>query len=136
MRIYLGLIVICLASCSESTEQSTPLEVKTVETTSPSKKDSDSKTTVQTTPAKVGKQSKLIAKPIYDAAAGWGYDIFEGDKLVVHQPHIPAIQGNYGFENADEALLVATKVIEKIDAGIMPPSLTKEELLQLGVKLP
>ncbi|MCC6700277.1 MAG: DUF4907 domain-containing protein [Fluviicola sp.] len=136
MRIHPVLIAFCLASCSASTEQSTPLDMKTVETTSTSKKDVERKTTAQTTPANERKQSKLIAKPIYDAAAGWGYDIFDGDKLVVHQPHIPAIQGNYGFENADEALLVATKVIEKIDAGIMPPSLTKEELLQLGVKLP
>lgn len=136
MRIYLNVIILCLASCSTSTDQSTPLEKQTAETTLPSKEDSESKISVQTNPAKVSKQSKLIAKPIYEANSGWGYDIFDGDKLMVHQPHIPAIQGNYGFENADEALLVAAKVIEKMDAGIMPPSLTKEELLQLGVKLP
>ena len=70
---------------------------------------------------------------IYDPQLGWGYDIYQQDVLKIHQPHIPVIQGLKGFENANDAALVAKKVLEKLDAGMMPPTLTEQELIQLGV---
>ncbi|TAL61923.1 MAG: DUF4907 domain-containing protein [Bacteroidetes bacterium] len=63
---------------------------------------------------------------------GFGYDILIYDALYVHQPHIPAINGNRGFKTKDQATKAAEFVIYKIRNNIMPPSLGVEELDSLG----
>jgi hypothetical protein len=78
-------------------------------------------------------KSKYHYQIIQDAAIGFGYDIFEGTHMKIHQPHIPVIPGLQGFKNANDAEKVAQKVIEKLDSGIMPPSLSKDEMIALGV---
>lgn len=63
---------------------------------------------------------------------GYGYDILIFDALYVHQPHIPAINGNRGFKTQDQAHKAAEFVVYKIRNNIMPPSLSVEELDSLG----
>lgn len=63
---------------------------------------------------------------------GFGYDIYIYDALYVHQPHIPAINGNRGFHTQEQASKAAEFVIYKIRNNIMPPSLSVEELDSLG----
>ena len=63
---------------------------------------------------------------------GFGYDIFIYDAMYVHQPHIPAINGNRGFHTKEQATRAAEFVSYKIRNNIMPPSLTVEELDSLG----
>lgn len=63
---------------------------------------------------------------------GFGYDILIFDALYVHQPHIPAINGNRGFKTKEQATKAAEFVIYKIRNNIMPPSLSVEELDSLG----
>ena len=63
---------------------------------------------------------------------GFGYDILIFDALYVHQPHIPAINGNRGFKTKEQATKAAEFVIYKIRNNVMPPSLSVEELDSLG----
>ncbi|MES2557811.1 MAG: DUF4907 domain-containing protein [Bacteroidota bacterium] len=70
---------------------------------------------------------------IYSDSIGWGYDILEGSVRRIHQPHIPAVQGNQGFKSGSDAAKVAEKVIEKLNKGIMPPTVSVDEMRDLGV---
>ncbi len=63
---------------------------------------------------------------------GFGYNILIYDAMYVHQPHIPAINGNRGFKTKEQATKAAEFVIYKIRNNIMPPSLSVEELDSLG----
>jgi PBP1b-binding outer membrane lipoprotein LpoB len=65
---------------------------------------------------------------------GFGYDIFIDNKLMVHQPNIPAVAGNRGFASQEEANKIGSFVAHKIKNNIMPPSVTVQELDSLGVK--
>ncbi len=63
----------------------------------------------------------------------WGYDIFKGGKRIIHQQNIPGVSGNEGFKSASDAEKVARLVITKLKNGEMPPSVSKEELINLKV---
>jgi hypothetical protein len=58
----------------------------------------------------------------------WGYDIMMDGKLFIHQPFAPGIHGNRGFSTKEKAERAAKLVIEKINNGIMPPSLSVDEV--------
>ena len=45
---------------------------------------------------------------------GFGYDIYMYRSLYVHQPHIPAINGNRGFDTEEQAHKVAEFIVYKI----------------------
>jgi hypothetical protein len=66
---------------------------------------------------------------------GYGYKIFNNDKLYINQPMIPSVAGIKGFETKEDAQKVANLVVEKINNGIMPPAVTEEELKKLNIKL-
>lgn len=66
---------------------------------------------------------------------GYGYDILMGDKLYIHQPNVPALPGNDGFETEEDAQRVAELVIFKIKNNIVPPTIDVKELDSLGIKL-
>jgi hypothetical protein len=63
----------------------------------------------------------------------WGYDIYKGDKLYIHQASIPGLSGNDGFKSKTDAEKVAQLVIGKLKKGEMPPSVSKDELGMLKV---
>ena len=85
----------------------------------------------QQLPATKGKE--LNYKIIPSENCTWGYDIYANGKLFIHQVSIPALPGNAGFSTKASAEKVATKVIEKIKNGENPPSITVEEMKQMGV---
>ncbi len=64
----------------------------------------------------------------------YGYDIYKDGKLIIHQTSVPALPGNKGFKTQALAAAVAEAVIEKINKGEMPPTITTEELEKMGVK--
>jgi len=63
----------------------------------------------------------------------YGYEVYANGKLLVHQTSIPAVSGNKGFVTKHDASKVAELVIEKLNKGVMPPTITKEELKELKV---
>lgn len=72
-------------------------------------------------------------KVIFTENVGWGYQIFEGSKMMVDQKHIPAVQGMVGFDSKEKAEITAKFILDKIEQGIFPPTVSPEELDSLGV---
>lgn len=65
----------------------------------------------------------------------WGYDIFLDQKLMIHQPSIPGMLGNQGFRLRSDAENVAKLVISRMKAGIMPPTVTPQDLAALHISI-
>src|SRR6195952_3040598 len=79
----------------------------------------------------------VLAEPVYQFEIipapnnTWGYDIQKDNKLFIHQPNRPGLPGNEGFRPKKKAIKVAQLVIAKIKKGMMPPTISNEELLAL-----
>ncbi|MFN0189155.1 MAG: DUF4907 domain-containing protein [Bacteroidia bacterium] len=69
-----------------------------------------------------------------DGLEGYGFDIYQEGKMMIHQNSIPAIQGNKGFNTEEDAKAVGALMLYRISNGIMPPSISIEDLDSLGVK--
>jgi len=65
----------------------------------------------------------------------YGYDLFVNGRLRIHQPTIPGQPGHTGFKTKTDAKKVALLVMDKINKGIMPPTVTQEELKNLGIAI-
>ena len=76
---------------------------------------------------------KYLIRIIHSPNNGYGYDIYAEEKLFIHQPTIPALPGNGGFATKAAAEKVARKVVEKMQKGESFPTITIEEMKQLGV---
>jgi len=63
----------------------------------------------------------------------YGYDIYNDNHKLIHQPSIPGLPGNDGFKTKADALKVAQLVCDKLKKGEMPPSVSIKELKQLKV---
>lgn len=64
----------------------------------------------------------------------FGFDILHEGRTLIHQPIIPARQGNNGFMSERDAIIVATLMVTKIRNNIMPPTISVEELDSMGIK--
>ncbi len=64
----------------------------------------------------------LSAKSFASENGGYGYDIHQDNKLLVHQPNIPGRSGAMGFATKEQALKVAELVMKKIKGDQMPPT--------------
>jgi len=73
----------------------------------------------------------LSFQVINNADETFGYDISKNGQMLIHQPYIPAIAGNKGFKTKSDAAKVAKFVVDKINRGEMPPSVSIEELKHL-----
>lgn len=67
----------------------------------------------------------------FEVEKGWGYDITIDGALYVHQPSIPALPGENGFESEIHARAVAELMVQKIRDNILPPGVTKEEVQEI-----
>jgi hypothetical protein len=77
--------------------------------------------------------SKISYKITMATDHSFGYDIYRDGRLLVHQPVIPCVAGTKGFRNRSDAQKTALLVIQKIRHGIMPPTVSKNELQAIGV---
>lgn len=64
---------------------------------------------------------------------GFGYDIYRNGTLFIHQPTVPALAGNKGFSSVAGAQKTGSLVMYKIRKGLLPPSVSKQEVDSLGV---
>lgn len=64
---------------------------------------------------------------------GWFYEIKSDEKLIVRQENIPAIPGNYAFQDSIQASRVAELMMDKMENGIFPPSISIKELDNLQI---
>lgn len=58
---------------------------------------------------------------------GWGYEIRINNRPYIHQPYIPAVEGNMPFGDKKTARKTGRVVIEKLKDH-QPPGLTREEI--------
>jgi len=76
----------------------------------------------------------MITYQIIDAPDHtYGYDVFGNGALMIHQTSIPDLTGNEGFKTKEDASIIALLVIEKIRKGEMPPTISIDEMKNLGV---
>jgi hypothetical protein len=75
----------------------------------------------------------LVEVRPFNSSFGWGYEIVAGGKVYIHQEFIPAIPGKHGFKTSGDALKVGKLVVSKISAKQMPPTITVNELKELGI---
>jgi hypothetical protein len=64
---------------------------------------------------------------------GFGFEILQGSSPLIIQPHIPAIQGIKGFDTKEQAAIIGNYMIYKINNGIMPPSISVQDLDSLEI---
>lgn len=79
------------------------------------------------------KDSNITFKIIDSKEKTWGYQIFVEGSMMINQPNKPGLPGNAGFKTQEQAQKVAELVISKIKKGQMPPTVTIDELKELGV---
>jgi hypothetical protein len=75
--------------------------------------------------------NKHINLKTFKIKKGWGFDILIKDKIFIHQPNIPAINGDIPFKTKKDAKKVAELMIFKICNDIIPPAITIEEINNL-----
>lgn len=62
-----------------------------------------------------------------------GFDILKSGKVFVHQPILPGAPGNRGFSSESDAKKVALLMIHKMNMGILPPTISLQELDSLAI---
>jgi hypothetical protein len=73
-------------------------------------------------------QSDSIRINTFQVNDGYGYEIYLNNTKVVYQPTIPVIEGNTNFPTKELAFETALLVSSKIRKGIIPPSISSEEM--------
>lgn len=63
-------------------------------------------------------------------SGGWGYQIFDHNKLFIDQETIPAIAGDKAFPSEAQAQKVGKLVLKKLENGQLP-SVSSDEVRQL-----
>jgi hypothetical protein len=66
---------------------------------------------------------------------GFGYHITKNNKVVIKQLHIPATQGTKAFASKADAEKCAKLVVKKLAKNGGLPTISKEELLKLNIKI-
>lgn len=64
---------------------------------------------------------------VFPSNGGWGYDILKNDKIYIHQPYIPAVEGEIPFRDRESARETGRLVISKIRKREIP-SVSREEI--------
>jgi hypothetical protein len=57
---------------------------------------------------------------------GWGYDILQSKKLIIHQPYMPGISGQIAFQNKNSARKTGQLVVKKLMKKKLPAINTEE----------
>ena len=73
---------------------------------------------------------------VFKTPQGWGYDILTDKKTLIHQPIVPGQPGTIGFSSRQQARRVGERVVEKMQQTQTMPTLSTDELRQLGVTIP
>ena len=75
--------------------------------------------------------SEIELKTFRNENGSWGYDIVVNGRRYIHQPEIPAVTGRRGFDREAQARKIGEMVVDKIRKGIMPPSVSAEEVREV-----
>jgi hypothetical protein len=64
---------------------------------------------------------------LFKSGNGWGYDVLVKNKLYIHQPYMPAVEGQVPFSSRESARKIGRLVIKKIRNHEIP-AVTAEEI--------
>ena len=78
--------------------------------------------------------SSQVTYEIVFTESGYGYKVYVDGNLYISQPNIPAMSGTASFQNEADARKIAELAVSKINQGVMPPTITLEELKANGIK--
>lgn len=70
---------------------------------------------------------------VVEGENGWGYQIFDGSTMQINQMHIPSLPGINGFKSQEKAETAAQFIVQEIEKGNFPPTVSPEILDSLGV---
>lgn len=86
-------------------------------------------------PAAGTHQHAALTAQVIDAPHGtFGYEVYSNGKLFVRQTNLPGRPGVDGCATREQAQKLSALVIEKIQRGEMPPTVSNNELTALGLK--
>ena|ERR1700761_2073567 len=77
---------------------------------------------------------KYKAKVFQSGPNQFGYDIYQDNARMIHQPIIPGTPGSKAFVSENDAQRVADLMVRKLEQGISPPSITTYELDSLRIQ--
>jgi hypothetical protein len=66
---------------------------------------------------------------------GWGYELYNEKKIIIHQEIIPVIEGNNPFLSRSDARKTGKLALLKLNKGKIP-LITKRDLDSLGIAYP
>lgn len=64
---------------------------------------------------------------VFPSGNGWGYNVMNGSKTIIHQPYIPCLEGNLPFEDKNTAQRTGNLVVEKLK-NKQAPRISKAEI--------
>jgi hypothetical protein len=64
---------------------------------------------------------------LFRSGAGWGYDILKKGEVYIHQPYMPAVEGQVPFRDKISARKTGRLVVKKI-RNHESPAVTQEEI--------
>jgi hypothetical protein len=64
---------------------------------------------------------------VFPSGNGWGYNVMNGSKTIIHQPFIPCLEGNSPFEDKNSAQKTGNLIVEKLK-NKQSPRISKAEL--------
>ena len=135
--VFLFSISVTLTACKTDTGISLERQIEDnpdiIDHSAPAEKDSSDYDVNSTRNHENFAASSYSYKVIFDQNNGWGYQIFEADKMVINQTHIPSVPGVQGFSTQENAQITAEYILKKIKQGIFPPTITPQNLDSLGV---
>ena len=65
--------------------------------------------------------------------SGWGYAVYVDETKLIVQRQIPVIEGFHQFETQCDALHCGKLVVLKMIKGEMPPSVTRQDLIDMNI---
>lgn len=140
MKLILGtLLLVSLCACSEGSKNldDAQIEHTLVDENSESVGNTPSNSSSETKNPK--DENKPISKSNWSykvtfiSEGNWGYQLFDGATMVINQSSIPSIPGVNGFDSREKADKTAKHIIQKLEKGIFPPTVDRQELDSLGV---
>ena len=70
---------------------------------------------------------------VYRSGKGWGYEIGNNKRTIIHQPFIPAARGKQPFKTKEEAMRTGRLALEKMKETKRLPTISRHELDSLNI---
>jgi hypothetical protein len=140
MKIFTGIVLLVLVCACSDTEN----EIKDLrETESKVEHESSGYEKTSKKPDSIASKVDQIQENVptsdwsYEVVLisenNWGYQLFQKGTMIINQTSIPSVQGVDGFDSQEKADRTAKHIINKLENGIFPPTVNKEELDSLDV---